>query len=235
MSKSKTYKFTAKLQEFFPPDHEDTPCLLRAAIIRDDLRKEVLTIRAAAKRKDPLAWELVYAIRRSSVTLRSARDLIGLIRSRPSSRSPRYSRAFLAEVAKVHELLKKPTLTIDMSDSIGAHVNPTRRSGSGSADRLQLFARTWGDQSISMRLNFDDSSRTSCQDVTSGALAILMPPSREASQVKRFIADVGAEFVQFANATINIIDHLLQCHWLASGGIAPPKGYSIREPARSRK
>src|SRR5216684_1550382 len=59
----------ARLDEFFPPDHPDTPWLLRLAVLRDDIAYEVdrISLKPGASPAD--VWISAYTLRKLAITV----------------------------------------------------------------------------------------------------------------------------------------------------------------------
>jgi len=69
-----TQAFHSKLNEFFPPDHPNTPWLLRLMFIRDDVHFEFKSIHNDTEGVDDI-WLRSYFLRRISVSLLEAKNV----------------------------------------------------------------------------------------------------------------------------------------------------------------
>jgi hypothetical protein len=126
-----TQTLNGKLNEFFPPDHPNTPWLLRLMVIRDDVHFELSSIQEHIESAQ--SWKVVYYLRRISVSLLEANCIFGhnfrihLEWHQDGKKGPvdplllDLMPLFQEAISKVTELSEKLK---GLRDSIGAHLRP---------------------------------------------------------------------------------------------------------------
>lgn len=222
------HEYKGKLVEFFPPDDADSPWLLRLMIIRDDLDFEVQNLGLEEDAGPEDAWRTTYFLRRISVTLLEAANIlkfeVGKATKRPEDEAmkklaPSLRRAL--DTIKAHEdELER------LRNSIGAHVRPQNADKANPSVEKQVLEQL-PNMAGTIRANHSSLANVSYRELSGASLFFAWPDADDDEKIIAKHEALQQAIFAAAPEVLNVIDSLLLRHFWKHGMIEPPEGYEF--------
>ena len=209
---------TRKLSELFPPDHPDTPWLLRLAILRDDLSHELHQL--PLKQDDPpsAVWRCAYTLRKIGITIDETTSIFrNEIGPRLSDVQLEHGEEFSDKMTRAIESLRAAReLLQPLRNSLGAHVDP-KNASKRNVDPTRDVIRTHGDSEFYVRLDLHNGQITNFHELTAAAFLFCRPDVKTFEDLDRKHAELSARLAECLHPTFATIDLFLFFHWRKLG------------------
>jgi hypothetical protein len=225
-----TIRIGGTLAKLFPPDHPDSPWLFRLAIIRDDIEWELRNLPLRREDGPEQVWRCTYFLRRLSVSILEARDVLAHEVSEAIKRPADEAMARLAP--HIREAVKVVAVAVEaikpLRNVVGAHVRPQNADPQGpKADRprppveAQVLRNAAGSE-VAALVSLWDSGATTFRGLT--VLAPVLPWPEDASdQAMARRHEVLSRAIRKATGNVlAVIDALLLRHWWNLGLLKLP-------------
>jgi hypothetical protein len=218
----------AKLIELFPPDHDDSPWLLRLMIIRDDLEYELrnLWLEKGASQDD--VWRCSYFLRRITISLLEAKNVlvheVAKVIKRPKDDLLKGLVPHLRKTIAAIES-QEPVL-LPIRDALGGHVRPQSAGRAGMSVERTVLKNAPNLQGA-FRVSFGDVRLTSFRELTSAAIFFAWPDVDDNQKSEESHAKLSAAIFSSILLVLRSIDSLLVRHWWSLGVVTPPPGVDL--------
>jgi len=215
------------LQTFFPPNHEDSPWLLRLMIIRDDISFEVEHLALKESDGPEEVWRTVYFLRRLSVSLLEAKNILAhelstLVKASSDEAMKAlgpHLREAISRVVAVEDVLRP------LRDSLGAHVRPSN----ADKNEVSVEARVLRNHPLlegSVPV-LQSTKETSYRNLSQTSLLFAWPDADDDSTLEAKHVALQQAVLSAAGDVMRVADAVLVYHWWRVGAVEPPEGYDF--------
>jgi len=218
-----TQTIQGKLSEFFPPNHPNTPWLLRLMAIRDDIHFELFSIKEHLE-SDAQSWKVMYYLRRISVSLLEANCIFGhnfrihLEWHRDGKKGPidplllELTPLFQLAISRVTELSGKLK---GLRDSIGAHLRPDF-AVNGGRDVVKTVIENHPELHGEVRI-LGSTEEVSYRGLSHFMLLFAWPDVDDDESTLARIREFNGAVLEASRAVNRAIDGILAYHWNSLG------------------
>ncbi|MDX2021953.1 MAG: hypothetical protein SF187_17070 [Deltaproteobacteria bacterium] len=215
--------------KMFPPEHPDTPWLLRLMIIRDDIGFEMPGIFLPKEPTIDDFWKLSYFQRRVVNSLYEARHVFvkDVLPHLKHSRS-RAVKARAIEIANVVKAIdEEADFLKPLRNAVGGHVEPKNARTNTHPDVESAVVNNLRLLSGTITIGCDEPYTTSFRSLSRHSLMFACPAVDDDEKLKalhdrlrRIVYEVGVDVAK-------VIDFLILRHAIAIGAVQAPKGFKM--------
>jgi hypothetical protein len=229
-----TQEIHAKLNEFFPPDHPNSPWLLRLMLIRDDVHFEWSSIHKEAAGVDE-NWRLTYFLRRISISLLEAKNIFcyefGDYLKKHKAADPRKQDATL--LALTPHFDEAIAIVTDVApqlrglrDSVGAHLRPEYADTKlRKIERMVLNNHPMLEGTVKI---LGPTEEVSYRALSAFAILFAWPEADDNDKAMARLVNLHGAITKLARLVNYSIDAILLHHWIRLGVVKPPGPMGVR-------
>ena len=209
----------AKLQEFFPPTDDNSPWLLRLAIIRDDVHFEFSNTHRKLEGQDD--WLLTYNLRRLTASLMEAKHVL-VHNVQGYLKAGEKTDATLANLAvQVRNVIKDVEAACELlkpiRDSIGGHVE--------IKDALKVLSNHPLLEGSVTVLGHSESN--SYREVSKYSVLFTIPDADTDEKVHSSFDKLRETLETAATGVVHVADGVLTYYWIKLGLVKATEGRDI--------
>jgi hypothetical protein len=209
-----TFTLRARLDQFFPPEHPDTPWLVRLAVLRDDASYEGERLGLKPEDSPDEVWRCAYTLRKLTITIGEVKNLLAHdARESLKRRSALMSPTFLEAVENTVQAIEVAAAAVKpLRDGLGAHVRPSNAM-EDNRDPTPDVIRLHGATEFNLTLDMHNGRSTSFREMTVSALLFAWPDVVDVPHLERRHGELASTVIPSLHRMFHAIDMLLYLHW----------------------
>jgi hypothetical protein len=224
MNVNEPLSVSGRLADLFPPDHPDSPWLLRLLILRDDIWYEIINLPLGADSTSDDVWRCSYFLRRLSVSILEARAILAYEGGKASKRARDEVMVGLApHIKDVIANVEQVVQTLDpIRNAIGAHMRPQNADSDGPCVEsrvLQNLPNLAGEATVS----FGTLDQTTFRKISMNALLFAWPDIDTDEKHEQRHDELHSALTSSVPGVLRSIDALLVRHWWHLGLLKMPE------------